>query len=296
MRQPLTGLGIASLFSSLLFGLLLTSGEAIFAATEKKVEGNLGISGGAGGGSNSKASGNANAGVNANASASASANTPKEDYSGLELILKTSKDELEKMGGNLSLDQKLALKKIAFNNDSELQVRWRALVLAAKLLGSEAETEIIAAAKSQDWFMRSASMVAANEISPTKAAELARKLVKDKALVVRSAAVDVLGGTGEASDRVLLWKIIKDPINVRRGQSLWVRSQALQILAKSPQKTEVGEFVALLKESDLELQAISIHALEKASQFQFGSESDSIEDHKNRWLNWWELNHKSKSI
>jgi len=213
-----------------------------------------------------------------------------------ENTLRLSKSELEKVADKLTQEQKLALRKIAFRNDSDLQVRWRALVLAARLLGTEMKGDITSASKSNDWFMRSASMMAANEISSNEGASLARRLVNDKALVVRSAAVDILGQTGEVSDRILLWNIIRDPINIRKGQSLWIRSQALQLLARSPQKREISNFISLLKENDLELQAISIQALERVSDFQFGSSQDSIEDHRKRWISWWELSGKTKSI
>ena len=210
--------------------------------------------------------------------------------------LRLSKTELEKVATKLTSEQKSALRKIAFRTDSDLQVRWRALVLAARLLGSEIKGDIASASKSTDWFMRSASMMAANEISSDEGAALARRLVNDKALVVRSAAVDILGQTGEITDRSLLWNIIKDPINMRKGQSLWIRSQALQLLARSPQKKEVSHFISLLKQNDLELQAISIQALEKVSDFQFGSSQDSIEEHRKRWISWWELSGKTKSF
>lgn len=213
-----------------------------------------------------------------------------------ENTLRLSRSELEKVANNLTLEQKSALRKIAFRSDSDLQVRWRALVLAARLMGSEIKGDINNASKSTDWFMRSASMMAANEISSDEGAVLARRLVNDKALVVRSAAVDILGQTGEVSDRSLLWNIIKDPINIRKGQSLWIRSQALQLLARSPQKKEVSQFISLLTENDLELQAISIQALEKVSDFQFGSSQDSIEEHRKRWISWWKLSGKTKSF
>jgi HEAT repeat protein len=190
----------------------------------------------------------------------------------------------------------VALKKIAVRNSSDLQIRWRALVLAARLLKHEVRPEITQAARSSDWFMRSAAMIAANEISTDEAAVLARKLVNDKALVVRSAAVDILGGTGLPTDRQILWRIIHDPVNSRNGQSLWIRSQALELLAKHPQKKEVADFMNLLKESDLELQAIAIHGLEQISETKFGGAQESIEQHRRKWLQWWELEGKVKSI
>lgn len=223
-------------------------------------------------------------------------NRPSTILKETEQILRLSKAELEKVSLNFTEEQKVALRKIAFNGDSELQVRWRALILAARLLGAKVKVDIDLASRSQEWFMRSAAMMAASEISNEEGALLARKLVHDKALVVRSAAVDILGATGELTDRSLLWKIIRDPINVRKGQSLWIRSQALQLLAKSPLKKEVPHYILLLKENDIELQAIAIQALEKASDFQFGTGQDSIAEHKKRWLQWWDLSGKTKSL
>lgn len=213
-----------------------------------------------------------------------------------EKALRLSKSELEKMSTLLTEEQKSALRQIAFNENSDLQIRWRALVLSARLQGDKVKADINQAAKSSEWFMRSAAMMAANEISSDEGIVLARKLVNDKALVVRSAAVDILGNSGAPSDRNLLWAIIKDPINKRKGQSLWIRSQALQILAKSPQKSEVPQYISLLKENDVELQAISIHALELVSDVQFGTVHDRISDHRKRWLQWWELSSKSKVL
>jgi len=213
-----------------------------------------------------------------------------------ENALRLSKAELEKISEKLSTEQKEALRKIAFRSDSDLQIRWRALVLAARLLGPKMKGDIVSASRSNDWFMRSASMMAANELSPDEGLTLARRMVHDKALVVRSAAVDILGQSEELTDRNLLWNIIRDPINKRKGQSLWIRSQALQLLVRTPQKKEIPQFISLLKENDLELQALSIQALEKVSNFQFGSNQDSIEDHRKRWVSWWDLSGRTKSL
>ncbi len=221
------------------------------------------------------------------AAKNSASNSPIE-LSSTEQILKLNTNELEKRIGQLTEGQKVALKQIAFNPNSDLQVRWRALVVATRLMKNDMKPEIITASKSNEWFMRSASLMAAKEISSEEATMLARKLITDKALVVRSAAVDFLGSSGEESDRKILWKIIHDPLNSRKGQSLWIRSQALQILARNPYKQELKLFIDLLNDTDLELQAIAIQGLEKVSAFQFGTSNESIQDHRKRWLNWWQ--------
>ncbi|MEY4616188.1 MAG: hypothetical protein RJB66_1148 [Pseudomonadota bacterium] len=211
-------------------------------------------------------------------------------------LLQLEKTDLEKASKDLSEEQKSALKAIASDKNTDLNIRWKALVLASRLLGSDMRADVLAASKSPDWFMRSASLSAANEISADESADIARALIKDKALVVRSSAADVLATTGLDSDRELLWKALNDSANSRKGQSLWIRPQVLKHLAKRPLKKEISQFIEILKEGEVELQAVTIHALEKASDFQFGSDQDSIEDHRTRWLNWWETNGKTKSL
>jgi hypothetical protein len=87
----------------------------------------------------------------------------------------------------------LQLKQRAFDREQALSIRWKALVLAAKIGGSSMSAEVRESSRSSEWYMRSASLTAAAQISVTEALSLARKLVNDKALVVRSAAVDILG-------------------------------------------------------------------------------------------------------
>lgn len=214
----------------------------------------------------------------------------------VDTILSLPTQQLEAFIPQASLGMVQQLKQRAFDREQGLSVRWKALVLAAKIGGASMIAELKEASRSSDWYMRSASLAAAAQISFTESLVLARKLVNDKALVVRSAAVDILGESDEPKDREILWKVIEDPKNKRKGQSLWIRSQSLNLLVKHSGRKDIPNLIKILKENDNELNSVAIMGLEKISEFKFGFEKESLTEKKKRWLAWWELNGKSRTL
>ena len=162
------------------------------------------------------------------------------------LSLPNNKIEAYSSKGSPGLLQQL--KQRAFDRDQGLSLRWKALVLAAKIGGIAMTSDLRQASRSADWYMRSASLAAAAQVSFTEALILARKLVNDKALVVRSAAVDILGESEEVKDREILWRVVDDNKNKRRGQSLRIRSQALNWLIKQASRKDIPNLIKILKE------------------------------------------------
>jgi hypothetical protein len=214
----------------------------------------------------------------------------------VDTVLSMSSKQIEAYTPQVSPGMVLQLKQRAFDREQGLSVRWKALVLAAKIGGSSMSAELKEASRSSEWYMRSASLAAAAQVSFTESLVLARKLINDKALVVRSAAVDVLGESDEAKDRELLWKVIDDPKNKRKGQSLWIRPQALNWLIKQASRKDIPNLIHLLKEEDNEMNAIVIMGLEKISDFKFGYDQESLAEKKQRWISWWDLNGKSRTL
>jgi hypothetical protein len=90
--------------------------------------------------------------------------------------------------------------------------------------------------------------------------------------------------------------VIEDTKNKRKGQSLWIRTQALNWLIKQPSRKDIPNFIRILKEDDSEMNLLSVMGLEKISDFKFGSDTESISDKKQRWLSWWELNGKTRTL
>lgn len=189
-------------------------------------------------------------------------------------------------------DEKLVqqLWERAFDEKKDMGTRWKSLTLAAQINKEKAQEPLSKALKSQEWFMRNAALVAYREVFPEKTVAIATELLKDKALVVRSAAVESLPPlmTDEVRDR--LWEELHQDYNFRKKQSLWVRSLILQKLAATPRSKEASLFVRALKEPDERLHSHAIQALEKISSLKLGTK---LADKKRKseklralWLDW----------
>ncbi len=171
------------------------------------------------------------------------------------------------------------------NTESEtLSNRWKALTLAAHIGGDQAMKALNEALKSKDWFMRNAALVALRANHPLKAQAAAKSLLKDKALVVRSAAVEVLGSDFSPEDRDLLWEEFHAPYNFRRKQSLWIRGQILSQLAQKPQAKESSLFVKALMEKDSGLHEPAMVALEKLTQQKI--KATAVAQKRELWIQW----------
>lgn len=178
------------------------------------------------------------------------------------------------------------LLELASNTKKNLGVRWKSLTLAAHLKKQSAAKAIRPYLNSNEWYMRNAALVALQEISQAESQKAAMQLLDDKALVVRSAAVDALGSDLSAEMRDRLWEELRASYNFRKKESLWVRGQIASKLALSPEKEELSQFVAMLKENDSRLHAPSIVALEKITGQIKGSAKASTDQRRNLWLKW----------
>lgn len=179
------------------------------------------------------------------------------------------------------------LKSIAKDATNNVDLRWRAIYLGAQINFNKFSPEIKAALNSPEWFMRMAALNAVNDFSPTQSSEFARILIKDKALVVRTAAADVLMKSGTSKDREVLWSSLFDKANSHKGKSLWLRPKILKHLAKTTKnKNEMSRFVPLLNDKDQNLQELALGVLEEKSDFRVGSHKTPIEKRKSMWLAW----------
>lgn len=153
--------------------------------------------------------------------------------------------------------------KVASSGTQGIKIRWKALILAAKIRPEMAGKDIAAFAKHEDWFMRNASLTAIQEVNPQASQKVAEELLKDKALVVRSAAVDVMGKQLTPEAREKLWQELNQKYNFKGAQSLWIRSQILEHLNRSPRSDEMKRFGKALVDKDLKVRAAAVIAMEK---------------------------------
>lgn len=163
---------------------------------------------------------------------------------------------------------------LAFNAKQPMSVRWRALTAAAESRREKSTADLIKAGSDKQWYMRNAALVTLNEVNPQEGEALAEKLLKDKALVVRSAAVQVLEKSARPSVRDLLWDELNQSYNFKNAQSLWIRPQILSILAQKPLDRELKVFAQLLSDKDTEVQVKAVRALEKLTGVKLGVDAD----------------------
>ncbi|MFN7727672.1 MAG: HEAT repeat domain-containing protein [Bdellovibrio sp.] len=178
------------------------------------------------------------------------------------------------------------LETMAFSQDEEYGTRWKALTLTAQIQGPKSEKILAKALKAPEWYMRNAAILAYREVLPRQALGAARSLLSDKALVVRSAAVNVLGKKLEQNDRELLWDALTAKMNFRKKQSLYIRGQILAVLANDPLEREMPLFLKHLQEDDRRLHSSAIIALERMTSSKLGKNKDSIDQKRDLWIKW----------
>ena len=154
------------------------------------------------------------------------------------------------------------LSEVAFAEDQSMAVRWKALVSLADMTSDRVLPLLKKAGESSKWFMRNAALVAMEETHPLQAEILARKLLKDKALVVRSAAVQTLKKFSSAENRDLLWAEMDEKYNFRKDSSLWIRGEILEALGQKPENRELKIFARMLKDKDIRVGVAAVHGLE----------------------------------
>ncbi len=159
--------------------------------------------------------------------------------------------------------QELRLK--AFSEAEEMSVRWNSLMQMTKMKKNESVMDLKKALSSNTWYMRNAGLIALDSINPTLAYDIAKKQLNDPALVVRSAAVDILvkNKNKTAEVREILWKEIHSKKNKVKSKSLWIRPQISQYLAAEPMPQEREKFLSLADEKDDEIRGIAQTALQK---------------------------------
>jgi len=162
------------------------------------------------------------------------------------------------------------LVQMAFSEAQPMSVRWKALIAMGEARGEQATEDLMKASKHAQWFMRNAALVALETANPKQAISLAMTLIKDKALVVRSAAVETLRKNATPEARDLLWDELNQQYNFKINQSLWIRPQIVEVLAQNPQNHELRIFKELLSDKDSRVQLPAVHGLEKLTGTRLG--------------------------
>lgn len=219
-------------------------------------------------------------------SAWASAAIPKSSekaYEILQLPPENQKSLIDKSADHLYRD----FVQLAFDDKTSMKMRWKALMAAAQIRKEKSTVDLVKASTDPQWFMRSAAMTALAEYNPTESERVAKNLLKDKALVVRSAAVDILSQRSSPEIRDLFWEELHQKYNFKNKQSLWIRPQMLTALAQKPKDQETGLFSRMLKEPELKMQLIAIQGLQKLTGMKLGDDHTSPVALVQLWQNYY---------
>ncbi|MCB0377724.1 MAG: hypothetical protein KDD33_04465 [Bdellovibrionales bacterium] len=173
------------------------------------------------------------------------------------------------------------LYKMSFDDSQPMKMRWKAFMVMTSIGGKKSLPEIDRALENKAWFMRSAGLLALENVDQGQARKRARQVLQqDPAMLVRVNAVDILAKDPSKSSRSALWKGLDDELNFHRKRSLWIREHIAKSLAEDPTKRELLSWKRMLHSEDHQLQ---IHASKALSQL---AGKKDIEDPKKQLAYW----------
>lgn len=202
----------------------------------------------------------------------------------LHLPFKNRQAALKKQGVN-ALG---ALNELAFNKRQPLQMRWQALLALGRLAPKQAHKALVRAVKSKAWYMRNAGILAMSYGDRDQAIQWAKRLLSDKALVVRTGAVQTLDKVGAIEAEDLLWKKLNAPENFRHGKSLWIRKYIARTLSRFAHKGQEGRFIKILADQDVRLHPYAVLALRRITGRALVPHAKSFKEQRQAWLQWWQ--------
>lgn len=155
------------------------------------------------------------------------------------------------------------LEKVAFDRQSSLESRWRAVTKLGRIYAKKSQGTLERAMQSQEWFMRNAALVVLPYGERNWARSWAERLLSDSALVVRTAAVQALRQLHSTESRMLLWEKLNNRENFHRGQPLWVRRHIIETLEQFSNLEDQDRFNIAKKDQDAEVRLVAERASQK---------------------------------
>jgi HEAT repeat protein len=153
--------------------------------------------------------------------------------------------------------------QMAQNESLDMNSRWSALMKSATVAEGSDIDAIRRFSESKEWYLRNASLVALNKVDPQMAEVEALKLLSDKALVVRSAAVEIVSRHLTLKNKSILVGEMDKGYNFNRSSSLWIRKQILEKLADVATESDQPLFVKSLFDNDKKISELAANTLER---------------------------------
>ena len=117
-----------------------------------------------------------------------------------------------------------------------------------------------------EWFLRNGALISIKQADKKKAVTWAEKLLTDRAMIVRVAAVGVLRELEAHQSAEKMWKALNHPNQFKRGYSLPSRRTTVRALMDMSQDKK--RWALLLKDRDKKIQlmaATQLDGLKKTS-------------------------------
>ena len=176
---------------------------------------------------------------------------------------------------------------LMFNEALPMEIRWRAVTASGRIAGALAKPELKRAFQSHDWYMRNAALVSMAHIDRATATDWARRLMSDKSLVVRTAAVSAIAQFQDQASAPLLWEKLYSKENFRGKQSLFIRRHIVEALARLKPAGSESQFIEVLADNDKTLHPAAIRALESLTDKRIGKATDPMTVKRAQWQRWW---------
>lgn len=176
---------------------------------------------------------------------------------------------------------------LAKDDHADARQRWVAIRLLGRI-NSPPSAEALQQLLADD--MPAIRAAAAAGLGDTHRAEVVLKIagrLEDPAVIVRGAAADALGVLGDPKAVPYLARALSDPTNSYRGSSLWVRRHYVDALSAIGTRSALDAIAAALGDTDPEVSASAIAAMEKAAGFSY-AQGRSHEEQVKAWQRWWQ--------
>ena len=158
------------------------------------------------------------------------------------------------------------LKEIASSDSETMEVRWRAITAMGRMQPTASRPILDEFLQSDKWFLRNAAAVVLHYGERKWAVDWAKKLLNDKALVVRTGAVEALKKMNAIEAEQNLWSALYAEENFKGGKSLWIRKHIAETLSGFAHSGQQRAFVKILQDRDKRLHPFALKALTKISK------------------------------
>lgn len=169
---------------------------------------------------------------------------------------------------------------------------WVAARAMGRIGGDGAMNTLIGGLESPRIILRLGAVSGLELLGDRRAVEPLQRALFDKAMTVRASAADALATLGDRASSKSLVEALNLPGNFHQGQSFFVRHHIIMALGKIGSIAGIAALMAVLDESDPDLQLLATRSLTEITGMSFrdnnlGSTAPPTEAELESWRQWW---------